>query len=78
MDVPNIADKKPIVMTLAPGKYYWCQCGLSESQPLCDGTHSGSAFAPKVFEVAERKPVALCQCKRTKNPPYCDGTHATL
>ncbi|MHB8422962.1 MAG: CDGSH iron-sulfur domain-containing protein [Leptospirales bacterium] len=78
METPHIADKKPIVMTLAPGKYYWCQCGLSETQPLCDDSHGDTPFTPKMFVVTERKPVALCQCKRTGNAPFCDGTHASL
>ena len=30
----------PIEVTLeANRQYYWCSCGLSKSQPFCDGSH---------------------------------------
>ena len=24
--------------------YYWCACGLSKSQPFCDGSHKAAGF----------------------------------
>jgi CDGSH-type Zn-finger protein len=64
------------------GKYAWCTCGLSKSQPFCDGSHAkdprGKGFQPLVFEVSEPKTAYLCTCKATKNPPYCDGSHTSL
>ena len=78
MKEPVIADNKPQVMTLEPGKYYWCSCGQSSKQPFCDGSHKGTDFAPMEFEVTEEKQVAMCLCKHTKNPPFCDGSHAKL
>lgn len=78
MSEPKIAAVSPAVVELEPGKYYWCQCGLSEKQPLCDGSHSGTEFGPLRVELSEKKRVALCQCKHTANPPYCDGTHSRL
>jgi CDGSH-type Zn-finger protein len=78
MTEPNIVDKKPTVLTLEPGDYWWCSCGQSANQPYCDGSHKGTDFTPVKFTVEEEKQVALCQCKHTKNPPFCDGTHSSL
>lgn len=63
---------------LEPGTYAWCSCGLSKSQPFCDGSHAGTAFTPFKFEVSAAKRVGLCQCKLTQNPPFCDGSHAEI
>jgi CDGSH-type Zn-finger protein len=78
MSTPVIADKKPAVLELEPGNYYWCSCGQSQNQRFCDGSHKGSEFTPLAFEVAQKKRVALCNCKHTANPPYCDGAHSKL
>ena len=78
MAEPHIADRKPKQVTLEAGEYYWCSCGLSKSQPFCDGSHAGSGFKPKAFSVAEAENACLCMCKRTGGQPYCDGTHAQL
>lgn len=72
-------DKKkfsPIKVKLEKGKiYHWCQCGLSKSQPFCDGSHDGYFCEPKLVTVKEDTEKFLCTCKKTKNAPYCDGTH---
>ena len=78
MDKPKIADRKPKHINLEAGEHYWCACGLSNQQPLCDGSHAGSGFTPKAFSVEEASETYLCMCKHTANPPYCDGTHASL
>jgi CDGSH-type Zn-finger protein len=79
MDKPTIAGRKPEIKKLQLGKsYYWCQCGRSEGQPFCDGSHAGTNFSPLKFTCEREKPIALCTCKQTKTPPYCDGTHSTL
>ncbi len=73
-----IAAKEPVVLELEPGTYYWCACGRSKNQPFCDGSHEGTGFEPVVFDIVEKKSVALCQCKYPKTPPFCDGTHDSL
>ena len=37
-EVPEIGGRKPMVINAEAGKsYWWCACGRSKSQPLCDG-----------------------------------------
>ena len=77
--VPIIANVKPIKVELEAGKnYFWCQCGLSQSQPFCDGSHAGTDVKPLRFTAEKTGAAGLCQCKSTANAPFCDGTHATL
>ena len=78
MAEPKIAATNPAVLELEAGTYHWCQCGESQNQSFCDGSHAGTDFSPVKLELAESKRVALCLCKRTGNQPMCDGTHASL
>lgn len=78
MAQPKVADKKPMRVDLTAGEHYWCACGESQGQPMCDGSHRGSGMTPLAFAVEEPQEAHLCLCKHTSNPPYCDGTHARL
>ncbi len=78
MEEPHIAGRKPQVMQLASGDWWWCACGRSGTQPFCDGSHKGSGIAPVKFTLEEAKTVALCNCKHSGNKPLCDGSHAAL
>ena len=78
MDLPISSQKKPYVVTLQPGKYSWCTCGLSQKEPFCDSSHKGTEFRSCKFELEEEKTIKLCGCKHTSTPPFCDGTHNRL
>ncbi|MDA7822206.1 CDGSH iron-sulfur domain-containing protein [Opitutales bacterium] len=75
---PVVASRMPAVIKLEPGKYWWCSCGKSATQPFCDGSHKGSDFTPQEVEISEFQSVALCNCKHSKNGPFCDGAHSSL
>jgi CDGSH-type Zn-finger protein len=78
MAEPTIAKKGPYPVEVEAGKsYYWCACGLSATQPFCDGSHKGGEFTPMKYEAKESGTVFLCGCKHTGDRPFCDGTHAT-
>ncbi len=75
-DEAVIAQKSPFPFEVVEGKtYYWCSCGRSRNQPLCDGSHQGTEFQPLAFTAEKTDQVSLCGCKHTLTPPYCDGAH---
>jgi len=78
MEEPKIAQKKPFVLDMEPGTYFWCSCGQSAKQPYCDGSHKGTAFRPVKTEIKEAKKAAWCGCKHSANAPFCDGKHAKI
>jgi len=76
--LPEVAQRSPYAVELAPGDYWWCQCGRSKRQPFCDGSHKTTGFTPVKFSVSEAQKVWLCGCKRTAGKPFCDGSHKRL
>lgn len=78
MSKPTIAGKAPAALELATGEHWWCACGLSSNQPICDGSHKGTEFQPLNFRLTAPEKVFLCMCKQTANPPRCDGAHTKL
>uniref|UniRef100_A0A0N5CEN0 CDGSH iron-sulfur domain-containing protein 3, mitochondrial n=1 Tax=Strongyloides papillosus TaxID=174720 RepID=A0A0N5CEN0_STREA len=76
------AEKKPVTVSLEAGKTYsWCACGLSTTQPFCDGTHKRDGFTlnkPVRFQVEKTGEYMLCNCKQTDKRPICDGSHKEI
>ena len=75
---PKTVQKFPAVISMEPGTYYWCACGLSSKQPFCDGSHKATEFTPLAVDITEEKKVAWCQCKKSNNKPFCDGYHKKI
>lgn len=79
MAEPISPQKAPYEHRVEAGRnYFWCACGRSKKQPLCDGSHSGTDFVPVIYEATESKVVWFCGCKRSGSKPMCDGTHKSL
>lgn len=73
---PHIAQKAPFKVEVEAGKtYYWCACGNSKKQPLCDGSHKGGPFTPIAYTADATGPKWFCGCKHSGTKPMCDGTH---
>ncbi len=76
MDQPKRASDTPYSVDVEVGKtYFWCACGLSASQPFCDGSHKDTGLSPTRYDAAESEKVFFCGCKATANAPLCDGSH---
>ena len=75
--VPVSPMLRPIILrNVKQGKKLsWCSCGLSITQPICDGSHKGTAFRPKKLTIEEdTNELYMCGCKLSKKAPFCDGT----
>ena len=74
-----VARKGPFGVVVEEGKtYQWCACGLSKSQPFCDGSHKGTDFEPVKYVAEDKVMVAFCGCKRSRQQPYCDDSHIAI
>ena len=79
MKLPKVASERSIKIEVEQGKTYkWCACGLSQSQPFCDGSHAGTGFSPVEYTAEESKLVGFCGCKHSKLGAICDGAHKAL
>ena len=75
----KISQKAPYPVEVEAGKsYYWCSCGQSKNQPMCDGSHKDTGFLPVKYDATESTMVYFCGCKHTANAPLCDGAHSKL
>ncbi len=78
-DVPKIAQSAPFALEVTAGRsYFWCACGLSASQPFCDGSHKGTGVAPVKYVAEKDGKAFFCGCKQSAKAPLCDGTHKGL
>jgi len=77
MDKAIRTSDTPYAIDVEAGKnYFWCACGKSKKQPLCDGSHNGTSFTPVIYKATESKRVFFCGCKATSKQPLCDGSHS--
>lgn len=76
MDKPVRAAELPFGIEVEAGQtYFWCACGLSATQPFCDGSHKDTGFTPVRYEAEQEGKVFFCGCKATGKQPLCDGSH---
>ena len=76
MEKGKRAGEAPIGVNVVEGKsYFWCSCGKSSKQPMCDGSHKATTFRPLIYKAEQSKKVFFCTCKQTNDPPMCDGSH---
>ena len=79
MSDPVIAQEFPYFQDVEEGKSYkWCACGRSNTQPFCDGSHTGTTFEPVDYVATKTGRVMMCGCKRSKKGAICDGAHNNL
>jgi CDGSH iron-sulfur domain-containing protein 3 len=80
MTKASIGGTDPIAVKVEAGKdYWWCSCGLSKNQPMCDGSHKAEGkFTPMQWKAEKDQTKYFCTCKQTGAAPFCDGTHKTL
>ena len=72
--VPVMARLGPYEVRVEEGKsYLWCSCGLSATQPWCDGSHEGTGLQPIQFVAPLSANFHMCGCKNSDNKPFCFG-----
>jgi CDGSH-type Zn-finger protein len=73
------AKNEPYPLPVEAGQtYYWCSCGTSKTQPLCDGAHQSTDCMPVEYVATKTETVYFCGCKQSENGPLCDGMHNKL
>jgi CDGSH-type Zn-finger protein len=63
MTQPVRAADTPFAVEVEQGKdYWWCACGLSKSQPFCDGSHKPTTITPMKYTATTSQTVYFCGC----------------
>jgi CDGSH iron-sulfur domain-containing protein 3 len=74
---PTIDDRTLNFLTLEPGIYHLCSCGLSANSPFCSVVDQGTDCNPVTFELTETKQVLVdSDCKHSQKAPFCNNIHA--
>ena len=59
MTEPISSQNEPYEVELEAGRYWWCACGRSKTQPFCDGSHKVTDITPVEFTIEEKKTVNI-------------------
>ena len=78
MEKPIIVQKHSLKLEMESGTYFWCACGRSENQPMCDGSHKGTRFKPEKVVITEKQIVPWCMCRNSEKGAICDSKHREL
>jgi CDGSH iron-sulfur domain-containing protein 3 len=77
MSKPMIDDRTLNFLTLEPGIYHLCSCGLSANSPFCNMSDQGEDCNPVTFELTQSKQVLMDNgCNHARNAPFCHNIHA--
>ena len=81
-EFPTVAKKGSFKLDLVKGEsYFYCTCGKSANQPLCDGKHRGTEYKPLKFtwdQEDKRKSICGCKLNLDHSGPLCDRSHRRL
>jgi CDGSH iron-sulfur domain-containing protein 3 len=77
MSKPMIDDRNLNFLTLEPGIYHLCSCGLSANSPFCNVIDQGADCNPVTFELTQTKQVLIeSSCNHTLNAPFWNNIYA--
>ena len=79
---PIVTQKGPYLIKEKAGtERAWCACGVSKTQPFCDGSHKTTlvdGIRSLHITIEKDGTYAYCSCRQTSTPPFCDGSHKKI